>query len=193
MAGIDEFRAYTSTPARRHTFYCYCTKEFIQDQAIFFMLVEAFRISRRKRQALFLKDWFIDGNIPDALQEGGYLGIVNISSTLQQTVRTNTSNAVSAVGLTFRDKVRSHGFFGAIGKKLGDTSVSGTLFDTPQSQVVSMLDEAGKHGFGRDGGAGATYQPDSTYQPLGAFAGQVQILRKHLKTADFDPDELGLY
>lgn len=193
MAGIDEFRAYTNTPARRHTFYCYCTKEFVQDQAIFFILVEAYRASRRKRQAAFLKDWFIDGNIPDALQDGGYLGIVNISDTLQNTVRANTNNAISAVGLTFRDKVKTHGFFGAIGKKLGDTSISGNLFDAPQNQVVTMLDETGKHGFGGVGGAGAKYQPDSAYQPLGAFANQMPLLRKHLKTAGFDPDDIGLY
>lgn len=198
MAGITEFRSYTNTKARRHTFYCYCTKEFIQDQAIFFLLVEAYRESRLKRQALFLTDWFINGNIPDVLQDGGYVGIVNISSSLQATVSAGANNAVSAVGRTFSDKMANHGggvggFFGALRQKLGDTKVSAGIFDTPLAQVVAMLDDAGKHGFGGVNGYGATYDPDATYQPFGGFAHQVPIFRKHLKTAGFDPDQLGIY
>lgn len=198
MAGIKEFRSHTNTKARRHTFYCYCTKEFIQDQAIFFLLVEAYRESRLKRQALFLTDWFIKGNIPAVLQEGGYVGIVNISSSLQTTVSDRANNAVAAVGRTFSDKMEKHGggvggFFGALRQKIGDTKVSADIFDTPCAQVVSMLDDAGKHGFGGVDGTGATYAPDATYQPFGAFAHQVPIFRKHLKTAGFDPDQLGIY
>lgn len=198
MAGIKEFRSYTNTKARRHTFYCYCTKEFIQDQAIFFLLVEAYREGRLKRQALFLTDWFINGNIPDVLQEGGYVGIVNISSSLQATVSDSAKNAVSSVGRTFSDKMANHGggvggFFGALRQKMGDTKLSGDIFDAPQAQVVTMLDETGKHGFGGVDGNGATYKPDATYQPTGAFAHQVPILGKHLKTAGFNPDQLGIF
>ena len=198
MAGISEFRSYTSTPARRNTFYCYCTKELIQDQAIFFMLVDAYRVKRRKRQALFLNDWFIEGNIPEVLQDGGYLGIVNISSAMQTAVSERTTSAISSVGLTFADKRRKHGggvkgFFGAVFQKAGNTGVAENLFDGPQAQVVAMLDENGKHGFGGIGGARATYQPDGKYQPLGYFANKVPIFRKHLKTNGFDRDELGIY
>ena len=198
VADINDFRNYTNTPARRHTFYCYCTQELVQDQAVFFMLVEAYRQRRLKRQAVFLNDWFILGNIPDELQDRGYLGIVNIADTAKNTVSQNATAAVNAVGKTFADKVRNHGggargIFGAVKQKLGDTKVDGELFNRPQEQVVSMLDETGKHGFGHIGGAGATYQPDGVYQPRGTFSHQVPIFRKYLKTVDFDPDNLGIY
>lgn len=198
MADIKEFRAYTNTQARRHTFYCYCTKEFIQDQAVFFLLVETYRQSRLKRQALFLNDWFINGNIPDELQDGGYIGIVNISSSLKANVSGQANAAVAAVGRTFSDKMANHGggvggFFGALRQKMGDTKLAGDIFDAPLAQVVTMLDETGKHGFGGVGGAGATYNADATYQPFGGFAHQVPIFRSHLKTAGFDPDQLGIY
>lgn len=198
MANINDFRNYTNSPARRHTFYCYCTQELVQDQAVFFLLVEAFHQSRLKRQAVFLNDWFILGNIPDDLQDRGYLGIVNIADASKNAVSRNATAAVDAIGKTFGDKMRNKGggikgFFGAMKQKIGDTRVDGALFDQPQAQVVGMLDETGKHGFGRDGGAGATYLPDGVYQPRGTFSHQVPLFRKHLKTAGFDPDSLGIY
>ena len=198
VANITDFRNYTNTPARRHTFYCYCTKELVQDQAVFFLLVEAFRQSRLKRQAVFLNDWFILGKIPDELQDRGYLGIVNIADTAKNSVSLSATAEVNRVGKSFGDKMRNNGggvkgFFGAIKQKMGDTRVDGNLFDRPQDQVVSMLDETGKHGFGHDGGVGATYQPDGSYQPRGTFSHQVPIFRKHLKAVGFDPDNLGIY
>jgi hypothetical protein len=197
MASIAEFRAYTSTPARRNTFYNYCTTRYVQDQAVFFVLVDAFKAEKRKRQATFINEWFINGNIPDEYTRNGYLGIVNISSGLQGTISTNTTSAVSAVGLKFADKMNNHGggvrgFFGAIRQKLGDTTVSENLFDTAQAQVVTMLSDVG-HGFGGEGGKGATYKPDGTYQPNGSFSQQVIRFRKDLKEAGFDPDKLGIY
>ncbi len=192
MAGIDEFRDYTNTRRRRHTFYCYSTKEFVQDQAIFFVLVEAYRKTRSKRQALFLTDWFVEGNIPDDMQDGGYLTNVNISSELKNKISGETRTTVGNVGLTFADKREKHGFWGAVKlKTFGDTKAPEKLFDTAQIQVAKMLDD--RHGFGGVKGAGATYQPDSSYQPNAVFSGQAQILRKHLKTAGFDPDDLGIY
>lgn len=198
MASIAEFRAYTNTAARRNTFYNYCTTRYVQDQAVFFLLVDAFKADKRKRQATFLNDWFIKGNIPDEHTQNGYLGIVNISSGLQGTISTNTTSAVSAVGRNFADKMNNHGggvsgFFGAIREKLGDTTVSDSLFDAAQAQVVTMLDDNGRHGFGGVGGAGATYKPDGVYQPVGAFSQQVIRFRKDLKIGGFDPDKLGIF
>ncbi len=43
MADKQKLQSFTNTPTRRHTFYCYCTQRFVQDQAIFFLLVDAFR------------------------------------------------------------------------------------------------------------------------------------------------------
>ncbi|HEY4253027.1 MAG TPA: hypothetical protein VGM87_17585 [Roseomonas sp.] len=196
MAGLDDYRRYTSTPARRRTFYCYCTKEFVQDQAAFFVLVEAYRVSRRKKQALFLNDWFINGNIPQTLQAGGYLSIVNIAASLQKSTSDATTAAVAAVGKTFADKMANQGggvggFFGALGKKISGTGVPADLFDAAQGQVVGMLND--RHGFGAQGGLGATYQMDGSYLPNGIYAGQVAAFKSALTTAGFDPDSLGIY
>ncbi|MEW9615570.1 hypothetical protein AB3G45_17275 [Shinella sp. S4-D37] len=198
MAGINEFRTYTNTPKRRNTFYNYCTTRFIQDQAIFFLLVEAFHESRSKRQAAFLNDWFIQGNIPQDLSETGYIGIVNISSDLQKTISANTNNAISAVGRTFSAKMTNHGggvggFFGALRQKMGETTVTADLFNTAQSQVVTMLDDGGRHGFGGVGGVGATYNSNGAYQPLGSFSALVVHFRKELKAGGFEPDKVGIY
>ncbi|CAN7192917.1 hypothetical protein LJR030_000445 [Rhizobium sp. LjRoot30] len=193
MAGIDEFRSFTNTPSRRHTFYCYCTQKYIQDQAVFFLLVEAYRESRLKRQAEFLNNWFINGGIPAELEANAYLGVVNISDAMTQSVNDSTNSAIRAVGRNFAEKRANHGggiggFFGALKQKVGDTKVGGTLFDKPLMQVVGML---GDRSQGFDGGCG--YEKDGNYQPNGKFAGQVSRLRKELKAVNFDPDKIGIY
>jgi hypothetical protein len=195
MAEIADFRSYTNTPKRRHTFYCYCTQEFVQDQAIFFVLVEAYRATRSKRQGLLLKEWFIDGNIPDELQDGGYLTQVNVAGSDRDAMGNRVNTEVNRIGLTFADKRAKHGggvrgFFGAAFQKLGNTSLSGDIFDSAQRQVVKMLDETGKHGFCTPVAAGR-YNPDGTYQPKAFFVPMVVPLRKHLKEAGFNPDQLG--
>jgi len=198
MADLSIFQSYTNTPQRRNSFYCYSTKFFIQDAAIFFILVEAYRTYRSKRQAVFLNDWFIDGKIPDDLQEGGYLSQINISSDLRKEYSKGASDAVNAVGRTFADKAKNHGggitgFFGALKQKTGDNRLSAGVFDEPQSRVVEMLDSNNAHGFGDDGGAGATFKPHLHYQPFGKFATQTLKFRGALKAVGFNPDTLGIY
>lgn len=198
MANMEDFRKYTSTPKRRNTFYCFCTTRYIQDQAIFFLLVETFRVDKSKRQALFINDWFINGNIPDEFTGNGYLSQVNIEAASKTSISKSTTSAVGAVGLNFADKMSKHGggvsgFFGAVKQKLGNTAISEKLFDAAQGQVRSMLDDQGRHGFGDEGGARATYRPDGTYQPIGAFSNQVLGFRRALKVGGFDPDKLGIY
>jgi hypothetical protein len=197
MANVDDFVRYTNTTARRRTFYCYCTQEFVQDQGVFFVLVEAFRVGRKKRQAEFLNNWFINGNIPENLQEGGYLTLVNISADLKNTTSTGVTGAIAAIGKTFSDKQARAGggvggFFSALGTALfKDTKVPANLFDAAQRQVAGMLND--RHGFGGDGGGGATYRPDGTYQPRGTYAAQAQIFKLALTENGFDPDDLGIY
>jgi hypothetical protein len=197
MAELEVYVAYTNSKARRRTFYCYCTKEFIQDQSVFFVLVEAFKKDRKKRQAAFINDWFVNGNIPEDLQEGGYLTKVNISNALATETSQATANAIKAVGATFAEKMANKGggasgFFGALQQKMsGSTKLSASLFNQAQLQVVGMLND--RHGFGGEKGAGATYQPDSDYQPNGFFTKQVIVFKKKLKENGFDPDDLGIY
>lgn len=191
MADKTKLQSFTNTPARRHTFYCYCTQRYVQDQAVFFLLVDAYRVSRLKRQAEFLNKWFIEGNIPKALEANGYLGIVNISQKLKEFTSEGANKAISDVGRTFADKRAKHGggvsgFFGALKQKLGDTKLEGHLFDSAQTQAAGMLGD-------RSQGFDTVYQPDGTYQPAGIFAQQVQLLRKELKDVNFDPDSLGIF
>ena len=185
---VDKFRALTNTPARRHSFYCYCSQKFAQDQAIFFLLVEAFRQSRAKRHAIFINEWFIKGNIPATLD--GFITKVNISATLSKSVGGSVDSAVAAVGRTFSDKMAKHGggvggFFGALRQKAGDTGVDADLFKSAQSGMVEMLaDPYNKFD---------TYNPDNAYQPNPTFSSQLMLFRKELKSSGFDTKDLGLY
>lgn len=188
-SNVEKFREFTNTPARRHTFYCYCTQKFAQDQAIFFLLVEAFRQSRAKRHAIFINDWFIKGNIPPALD--GFITQVNISSSLSKSVGGSVDTAVAAVGRTFSDKMAKHGggfggFLGALRQKAGDTGLDADLFKSAQNGMVEMLaDPYNKFD--------STYQPDGVYQPNPSFSKQLILFRKDLMSAGFDTKDLGLY
>lgn len=155
-------------------------------------------MNRSKRQAVFLNDWFIEGKIPDELQEAGYLSQINISSELRNEYSKGTSDAINAIGRTFADKAKKHGggiagFFGALKQKTGDNKLSAGIFDEPQSRVVEMLDSNNAHGFGDYGGVGATFKPYLRYQPFGKFATQTQKFRGELKAVGFNPDLLGIY
>jgi len=197
MADIVKFRGFLTTPARRRTFYCYTAKLFLQDQAMFLVLVEAYRASRSKRQALLLTDMFIDGNIPDILAEGGYVTKVNIEKALATTMSAANNAAVNAVGKTFADKQKlagggASGFFGALKAKLSDTKLPEDLFAAAQGQVCVMLSEHGFDGVSRN--LNLVYNPDGTYMPPATFSGaQIAALKQILKTGGFDPDDLGIY
>jgi hypothetical protein len=56
-----------------------------------------------------------------------------------------------------------------------------------------MLHECGRHQIGGEKGGGATYRPDSDYQPNGFFTKQVIVFKKKLNENGFDPDDLGIY
>jgi len=188
-SNVEKFRELTNTPARRHTFYCYCTQKFAQDQAIFFLLVEAFRQSHSKRHAIFINDWFIKGNIPAALD--GFVTQVNISSSLSKSVGKSVDSAVTAVGKTFSDKRANHGggfggFLGALRQKMGDTGLDADLFKNAQAGMVEML--ADPYNKFDD-----TYKPDGMYQPNPSFSKQLILFRKEIMSVGFDAKDLGLY
>lgn len=135
MEDIDIFREYNNTPLRRNHFYCFSTKGLTQDVAVIFLLIEAFRRERRKRQANFITDWFIDGNIPEDLQDRGFLAKLNIDIDLTRQYSAKASKAVGAIGLTFADKAKNHGggISGILGalkqKKARSKELSADLFD----------------------------------------------------------------
>ncbi len=194
MADIQDFREYTSTPLRRNSFYCFSTKRFTQDVAIVFLLVEGYRKDRRKRQANFITDWFINGNIPEDLQERGFLSKMNIASELTREYSAKANSAIDAVGLTFKDKAKNHGgglggIFGALRQKTGNNKLSIDLFDEVQLRTVEMLNENGFH----DGEGNLIFRPDHTYMPFGGFAGKLPKFRMALKEAGFDANALGIY
>lgn len=197
MAKIEHFRQFTDNKERRRSFYCYCTNLQSQDQAIFFLLVEAYRAARRKRQAIFINDWFIKGQIPQDLQAGGYLSKVNIQQQVQQSISGATTTAVNKIGRTFSDKVAVNGggiagFFGALAQKGADTRPPQELFEAAEREVVGMLN-GNDNDFGNAEGKGGKFIPDHFYQPYGAFAKQAQSFKGQLKIAGFDPDDLGIY
>jgi hypothetical protein len=186
VISVQDIRGFIDTPARRHSFYCYSTANFAQESAIFIILVNQFRHDRKKRQAVLINDWFILGQIPAALARGGFISQVNIDDDQAQRTRNAVTGSVAAIGRTFADKVQRHGFFGAIGAKLGDTRLPQGLFDVPWAQVMQLLCDSQRY-------EPNLFNANSVYQPRGEFAQQMQVLRRHLTEAGFSPDNLGLY
>lgn len=192
---VANFRPYTTTPERRHNLYCFTTTKYSQESAVFFLLVEAFREKLQKRQALFIKDWFIKvpSDIPDDLSEGGYLAPMNISAKSRAAIVAETNVTLSLAGKTFKDKISRHGggvrgFFSAVEQKFTtDTSLAGSseLFYEAQKQAVDMITDPAQ-GFG-------AFNPDNRYQPNGVFAKQTQMFKKHLTVNGFSPQDLGIY
>ncbi len=186
---LSMYREFTNTPNRRHNFYCYCSHLYCQEMAIFFMLVEDFRRDRRKRQAVFLTEWFVKGNIPKDLKDEGFLTEINISSKQVKEYGARAEGAVNAVGRTFIDKAKNHGggvkgLLGALKqKKSGNTQISGEIFDDMQIYVIGMLNE----------NRAADFKLDHDYMPNGKYAGKIAKLRMALKDAGFDPNGLGIY
>ena len=183
---LSLYRDYTKTQDIRHNFYCYCSNLYFQELAIVFMLIEDFRKSRRKRQAAFITEWFIDGKVPADLQS--FLSEVNLSSKKSKQYRSGAEGAINAVGRTFADKAKNHGgglkgIFGALKQKSSSTQISGDIFDEMQLDIIAMLNENG----------GEQFVPDSSYMPNGKFANQIHKFRQALKEASFDPNALGIY
>jgi hypothetical protein len=185
-----KFGDWTSTKQRRHNFYCTSTISYTQETAIFALCVIGFKQSHKKRQAALLRTWFVDAQIPSALAKGGYISPLNISSDLAATSKTSINAAVDAVGKTFLNKVKNHGgglrgLAGAINQKYGDaTGVDPRLFDELLTGTLPEMFAVP---------AFANSNPDHVQQPNGNFADQIQTLKRHLREADFNPDDLGIY
>ncbi|MDP4021315.1 hypothetical protein Q8W71_01660 [Methylobacterium sp. NEAU 140] len=183
-------RSWIDTKQRRHNFYCTSTNDYVQETAIFYLCVSQFKVDRRKKQASFLKLWFIDGQIPASLTGNGYLSEVNVGSSTREAGAARVDTAIGAVGRTFADKVANHGgglrgFGSALAQKVGtSTALDPEMFDPLIEDT--MVGFKGSTGF-------KAYNPDQAKQPNGAFSAQVQILAKNLKENGFDPANLGLY
>ncbi len=181
---------YTNTRARRHTFFCYCTQKHYSDIAVYWLLVQQFKTDRKTTQAQFIKDWFLDGNIPEILQGGGFLSRANIDGTVSAPVSGAVEKFARATTFT------SGGLFGALQMKIsGATRPPADLFDATLVNLHQGLEDLPiqpKNG----------YNPDGTYQVRGGTVNsqvqfpieqQIQILSRNLTLAGFDPDRAGIY
>jgi hypothetical protein len=188
---LKDLAGYTNTEARRQVFFSWSTTQFAQDQAVYYLLVKHYRLTPKKKQAQLIKEWFLDGKIPDDLQDKGFLSRVNIAASVRDEVG-KTAGYYASIR-TFRDKVAyfANKGFGAgsigaaIGLKLsGKTKPPADLFDaTLTTDFLIMLDDSIRRG----------YRPDGPYQANGTFKTQTQKLRTHLQLAGFEPDFLGVY
>ena len=204
LSDREKFRkyGYVDTPQRRHNLYCYCTHRWAQDSAVFFILVENWRKKRQKRQAQFINDWFIQGNIPDELTKGGYMMQVNLSPKLWDETNANVTNGIAAVGKTFADKRARHGggftgFLGAVGQKLfTDTSLADEkVFNEAQNVAAVVMQGNNDSGFfgTRNPATHFLYNPDATWQHNPIFDKQLPVLKRYLTMNGFSPVELGIY
>jgi hypothetical protein len=177
---------WTDTKAHRRAFYCWSTTVFLQDQAMYWSLVRVFRHDPKKRYASFINDWFIEGNIPEDMQAKGYMSKFNTSAERSGNISANVQ--VANRTKTFAGKMQAAGggvggFFKALKVKLTtDTKLPTNIFDSTIRDLTEMFGDA-RHNF----------QRNQQYQPNGAFADQVQGLKKYLTEAGFDADDIGVY
>lgn len=185
---LQALAALLAGRTERRNFYAWSTLEYATESAIFLLMVHQFRQDRKKRQAQLIYDWFIKGEIPEALQDYGYLSRINISSRESQEASTRFNDAMSKVGKTISEKISKHGFVAGVALAIGgDTKLAADLFDPAARLVWSMLVSDSKYG------SRSKHQPSAEYQPRASFATQVALLKKAMKEAGFDPDGLGIY
>jgi len=110
---IAVLTGYTKTPAKRHNLFCFSTQTFAQDAVVYWLLVQQFQTDRKKSQALFIKDWFIDGNIPQNLQDGGFLSKCNAEDAVLKNIGEAVPKSIAATAFT------RGGLMGALQTKIG--------------------------------------------------------------------------
>jgi hypothetical protein len=190
MASLEEARQWCSNKTRYHNLYCFGWQQSSYDQVIPFILIEAYRVNRRKRQAVFINEWFVKGNIPDQFKV--YFDKVNVAGAKLDIEYNKISGVISDIGRTFGDKIDKQGgglagFFGAIELSIfGDTKPPEKLFDNIQSELARMFDTGST-------GAFYSFKPDKKYQSPGQFSNLIIEFKKILTENGFDPDQIGIY
>jgi hypothetical protein len=162
---------YTKTPVRRQNFFSYLTKKHGQHLAVYWLLVQQFKSARKKTQAQFIKDWFLDGNIPADLREWGFLRPLNAGDSLGSEV----GKRVAAGDFT------GGGVFGGL---MGKPKLPANLFDETLEQIREALQDPG-YGL-------RTFQPDVPSKQR-SIKDQVLSLKWHLTRAGFDCLMAGIY
>lgn len=151
---------WISTPAKSKNFYQFTLTASTQENSAFLILLKSFKLQRRKRQALFLADLFVDGNVPQVLE--GYMMEVNLPADVQKTTSTKVHADIASLGMSFADKVANRGLLGAIGQKFSeDTRVPAERFDEAEREITSLVYK--NHGTAT---AGNKYRPETNYAEI---------------------------
>ena len=136
-------REITTTKQRRNSFFNYATQAGTCNEAVFFLLVEAYRKKPRKSQAEFLNDAFVQGKdmgqTINTFSEGG----INIGprdmdkAALSRTINTG----IESVGRSFHDKVEKNGLITAVTSKIlrDPTGLDANIFDVAQDWAASNV------------------------------------------------------
>jgi hypothetical protein len=175
----------TNTPARRHAFFCYMSQKWNEDLGLFWLLVQQFQTDRKKKQALLLKDWFLDGNIPAECDDDDLrLSRLNIAASVRNPASTAAGRFRSV--LTFTQKIdAAGGLMGAIVMKItGESTPPADLFDKALNGIWQPLQNPAIDL--------ENFNPDGSYKFRGD-ANKMQILSALLTAAGFDPDSAGIY
>ena len=151
---------WISTPAKSKNFYQFTLTASTQENSAFLILLKSFKLQCRKRQALFLVDLFVDGNVPQALE--GYMMEVNLPAEAQKTTSTKVRADIASLGMSFADKVANRGLLGAISLKFKeDTRISAERFDDAEREIASLVYK--NHGTAT---AGNKYRPETDYAAI---------------------------
>jgi hypothetical protein len=189
---------HTNTPARRHNFFCYCTINSRSPFAVYWLLVQQFRTDPKKTRAQLINDWFIDGNIPTYLKEGGFLDTLNIGGEVGRKAVAPVKTYIATT--TFADG----GFFGALHSKISGTRAPANLFDDTLAAIgdaaydfewllkkkTPVFNADRKYQLNGGNGAVVGQNREASLRPVQQL---VIYLASHLRVAGFDPKKAGIY
>lgn len=171
------------TKQRRTNLFNYATRTYSANEAGFFLLVEEFRKTGSKRQAVFLRDTYIKGDVVEGLEKvTGQINLDRRDATSELIKK--VSDHVEGVGLSMKDKIRDNGLLKAIELKMGNTSIDKTLFDAAQDEAAMNIYRSFQN---------YNFRLDEKYQPHPDCHAQVKKFRQGLILLKFDMFALGIW
>lgn len=192
---IDEILSYTSKRSHRRAFFNYSTLFYCTGEATFFLLVNQYRKTGKKRQAVFLSEAYVEGKDFGPAVNRFVAGGINVDSKFSKTDLTgNVTRQVSSVGRSSMAKIKKDGFLNFVGSKLSrdPTGVHPDLFD--DLLKLAAIDLCNNMGSGQfETGNKGKFNPNASYQPNPDFQMHLPAFRTKLESLKFDTTDLGIF
>ena len=193
---INEILGYTTTTARRRAFFNFSTLVYCTGEATFFLLVNEFRKTGKKRQAIFLKEAYLEEKDFGVAVNTFVAGGLNIKGAAfdRKAFGKSVIDQVDSVGRTSIDKIKRGGLVNFIGGKLGRdaTGIHPDIFD--ELLDMAAVDLSGNMGANQQiYGSAGKFKPNGSYQPNPKFQQHLPAFRTKLEALKFDTASLGIF